>query len=56
VLGVSKDGAMSTLFAATYPERAKVLATHGAYAHYPIWVLQVNSSIPGPLRLFGAQV
>jgi len=55
VFGVSKGGAMSTLFAATYPKRAKALALHGAYAHYPIWVLSGESSMPEPLRLFAAQ-
>jgi pimeloyl-ACP methyl ester carboxylesterase len=33
--GNSEGGAMSMLFAATYPERTRALALYGAYAHYP---------------------
>ena len=39
VFGVSEGGAMSMLFAATYPERTRALALYGTYAHYPTWVL-----------------
>jgi class 3 adenylate cyclase len=39
VLGVSEGGAMSMLFAATYPERTRALVLYGTYAHYPTWVL-----------------
>ena len=39
VFGVSEGGAMSMLFAATYPERTRALVLYGAYAHYPTWVL-----------------
>jgi class 3 adenylate cyclase/esterase/lipase len=34
VFGVSEGGAMSMLFAATYPERTRALALYGTYAHY----------------------
>jgi class 3 adenylate cyclase len=33
--GNSEGGAMSMLFAATYPERTRALVLYGAYAHYP---------------------
>jgi len=36
--GVSEGGAMSMLFAATYPERTRALALYGTYAHYLSWV------------------
>jgi class 3 adenylate cyclase len=39
VLGVSKGGAMSMLFAAAYPARTRALVLYGTYAHYPTWVL-----------------
>ena len=39
VFGVSEGGAMSMLFAATYPERTRALVLYGTYAHYPTWVL-----------------
>jgi class 3 adenylate cyclase len=39
IFGISEGGAMSTLFAATYPERTRALALFGAYASYTTWVL-----------------
>ena len=39
VFGMSEGGAMSMLFAATYPERTRALMLYGTYAHYPTWVL-----------------
>src|SRR5205823_876436 len=37
--GISEGGAMSMLFAATYPDRTPALALYGTYAHYLTWVL-----------------
>jgi class 3 adenylate cyclase len=34
VFGISEGGAMSILFAATYPERTQALALYGTYAHF----------------------
>jgi class 3 adenylate cyclase len=39
VFGASEGGAMSMLFAATYPERTRALVLYGTYAHYLTWVL-----------------
>jgi class 3 adenylate cyclase len=39
VFGVSEGGAMSMLFAATYPGRTRALILYGTYAHYLTWVL-----------------
>jgi class 3 adenylate cyclase len=39
LFGVSEGGAMSMLFAATYPERTRALALFGAYGHFFTWVL-----------------
>lgn len=39
LLGISEGGAMSMLFAATYPERIQALILYGAYAHFHTWVL-----------------
>jgi class 3 adenylate cyclase len=38
VFGVSEGGAMSMLFAATYPERTRALVLYGTHAHYRTWV------------------
>src|SRR5215469_11159503 len=35
LVGVSEGGAMSMLFAATYPERVRALALYGCYARHP---------------------
>jgi pimeloyl-ACP methyl ester carboxylesterase/class 3 adenylate cyclase len=37
--GISEGGAMSILFAATYPERTRALVLYGTYGHFPSWVL-----------------
>lgn len=39
VFGVSEGGAMSLLFAASYPERCAALALYGAYPHFSSYVL-----------------
>ncbi|WP_439358824.1 alpha/beta fold hydrolase [Bradyrhizobium sp. DASA03007] len=39
LFGISEGGAMSVLFAATYPERTRALALYGAYGHFRSWVL-----------------
>src|ERR1700731_3766948 len=35
LFGISEGGAMSMLFAATYPERTRALALYGTYARHP---------------------
>jgi class 3 adenylate cyclase len=39
LFGLSEGGAMSMLFAATYPERTQALILYGTYAHFHTWVL-----------------
>jgi pimeloyl-ACP methyl ester carboxylesterase len=39
LFGMSEGGAMSMLFAATYPERTQSLILYGTYAHFHTWVL-----------------
>ena len=39
LFGISEGGAMSMLFAATYPERTQGLVLYGTYGHFPSWVL-----------------
>ncbi|WP_244622823.1 adenylate/guanylate cyclase domain-containing protein [Microvirga brassicacearum] len=39
LFGISEGGAMSMLFAATYPERTQALILYGAYADFHTWVL-----------------
>src|SRR5829696_1126043 len=42
LFGNSEGGAMTMLFAATYPERTHALALFGAYAHYGTWVVPAD--------------
>ena len=37
ILGVSEGGTMSTVFAATYPERTSLLILYGAFAEFSSW-------------------
>jgi pimeloyl-ACP methyl ester carboxylesterase len=37
LFGISEGGAMSVLFAATYPERTRALILYGAYGHFSSW-------------------
>lgn len=39
LFGISEGGAMSMLFAATYPVRTRALLLYGAYGHFSSWVL-----------------
>jgi pimeloyl-ACP methyl ester carboxylesterase len=39
LFGLSEGGAMSMLFAATYPERCRALVLYGAFPHFPSYVL-----------------
>jgi class 3 adenylate cyclase len=39
LLGISEGGAMSMLFAATYPDRTQALILYGTYADFHTWVL-----------------
>ncbi len=39
IFGISEGGAMSMLFAATYPERTQALVLYGSYGHFPAWVI-----------------
>ena len=42
LFGISEGGAMSTLFAATYPERTRALVLYGTYASFTEWVLRAD--------------
>src|SRR5215211_9477030 len=39
LFGISEGGAMSMLFAASYPGRTRALVLYGSYGHFPTWVL-----------------
>jgi class 3 adenylate cyclase len=39
LFGISEGGAMSILFAATYPERTRALVLYGTYGHFSSWVV-----------------
>jgi class 3 adenylate cyclase len=42
LFGISEGGAMSMLFAATYPARTQALVLYGSYGHFPTWVLPAD--------------
>ena len=42
LFGISEGGAMSILFAATYPERTRALVLYGTYGHFSSWVVPPN--------------
>jgi pimeloyl-ACP methyl ester carboxylesterase len=39
LFGISDGGAMSMLFAATYPDRTRALVLYGAIGHFSSWVV-----------------
>ena len=39
LFGMSEGGAMSMLFAATYPDRTRALVLYGAFGHFRSWVV-----------------
>jgi class 3 adenylate cyclase len=45
LFGISEGGAMSMLFAATYPERTRALVLYGAYGHFSSWVLSPEKMV-----------
>jgi class 3 adenylate cyclase len=51
LFGISEGGAMSMLFAATYPDRTTALALYGVYGHFSTWVLP-----PEKLKAFIDQI
>ena len=55
VLSVSKGGVMSTLFAATYPERPRCSPYMAPKRIIRFGFSPVNGSIPKPLWWFAAQ-
>ena len=38
LFGASEGGAMSMLFAATYPDRTRAMVLYGAFAHFLSWI------------------
>ncbi len=50
LFGVSEGGAMSMLFAATYPERTRALAFYGSYARHPTLT---RDALPHHIELIG---
>jgi class 3 adenylate cyclase len=68
LFGISEGGAMSVLFAATYPERTRALVLYGTYGHFSSWVvpperieaaldrLEKNWGTGESLRLFAPSV
>lgn len=57
LFGISEGGAMSILFAATYPERTRALVLYGTYGHFSSWVVPPDmppwiawKEIGGPAR------
>src|SRR5262249_46044892 len=56
LFGISEGGAMSVLFAATYPGRTRALVLYGAYAHHKSWVTppdQLEASIANIEKTWG---
>jgi class 3 adenylate cyclase len=51
LFGISEGGAMSMLFAATYPERTQALALFGTYAHFGTWVVPPDKLEAGLARM-----
>jgi class 3 adenylate cyclase len=52
LFGVSEGGAMSMLFAATYPDRTCALVLYGTYAHYLTWVIS-GETLDGFIDVIG---
>jgi pimeloyl-ACP methyl ester carboxylesterase len=55
VFGTSEGGAMSMLFAATYPERVQALVLCGTYAHFHSRGPHALKGLDEPVRLFAVE-
>jgi pimeloyl-ACP methyl ester carboxylesterase/DNA-binding CsgD family transcriptional regulator len=51
LLGASEGAAISILFAAAYPERARALVLYGGYAHFHTWVMGAEALATHTLHL-----